>query len=228
MNTLINEIIEWDVRNWSVSLNYWSNKTSLNLINCTALEIGSRNGGLSLWLAKQGCNVTCSDLNGPSENARHMHKKHGIDHKVQYKDIDATNIPFENEAFDLVVFKSVLGGIGHNKNKEAQNNAIEEIFRVLRPGGELFFAENLVASPLHSILRKYFVKWGDNWRYISIPEIEEFLYPFSHKHYFSTGFLASLGRNEKQRDILGKLDSLCLNKITPSKWKYIIVGHAKK
>lgn len=228
MNKLFKEIIEWDVRNWSKSLKYWLNESTLDLVNCTALEIGSRNGGLSLWLAKQGCKVTCSDINGPSEKARHIHQKHGIGHLVQYREIDATNIPYENDFFDIVVFKSVLGGIGYNNNKDAQCKAMNEIYRVLRPGGELFFAENLVASPIHSLLRKYFISWGSNWRYISIPEIEEFLNPFSYKNLSFSGFLAALGRSEKQREILGLIDNICVNKITPNKWKYIVVGLAKK
>jgi ubiquinone/menaquinone biosynthesis C-methylase UbiE len=228
MNNLIKDVIEWDVRNWSKSLNYWLEETSLELMDRKALEIGSRNGGLSLWLAKQGCKVTCSDVNGPSEKAKEIHQKHGIDHLVEYKGIDATNIPYENEAFDIVVFKSVLGGIGSNNNKDAQYKAINEIYRVLKPGGELFFAENLVASPLHTFLRKNFTSWGENWRYLSISEIEEFLNPFSDKKYLSTGFLAALGRSEKQRDILGLIDHLFVNKITPRNWKYIVVGLAKK
>lgn len=228
MINLIKDVIEWDVRNWSKSLNYWLEETSLELTDRNALEIGSRNGGLSLWLAKQGCRVTCSDVNGPSEKARQIHQKHGIEHLVQYKGIDATNIPYEKGVFDIVVFKSVLGGIGHNNNKDAQCRAINEIYRVLKPGGELFFAENLVASPLHSFLRKHFISWGENWRYLSIPEIEEFLNPFSYKKFLLTGFLAALGRNEKQREILGLIDNLCVNKITPNNWKYIVVGLAKK
>jgi ubiquinone/menaquinone biosynthesis C-methylase UbiE len=228
MKNHLKDIIEWDIRNWSKSLNYWLKESTLDLVNSTALEIGSRNGGLSLWLAKQGCKVTCSDVTGPSDKARHLHQKHGIHHLVEYRDIDATNIPYENEAFDIVVFKSVLGGIGYNNNKEAQCKAINEIYRVLKPGGELFFAENLVASPLHVMLRKYFTNWGSTWRYPTINEIEEFLNPFSYRNYFSTGFLAALGRNERQRNILGLIDNLCVNKIAPKRWKYIAVGLAKK
>jgi ubiquinone/menaquinone biosynthesis C-methylase UbiE len=228
MSNHLQDIIEWDIRNWSISLNYWLKESTLDFVNSHALEIGGRNGGLSLWLAKQGCKVTCSDVSGPSEKARDLHQKHGINHLVEYKNIDATNIPYDNDVFDIVVFKSVLGGIGYNNNKDAQCKAINEIYRVLRPGGELFFAENLVASPLHTILRKYFTNWGNTWRYLSINEIEEFLNPFSYRNYFSTGFLAALGRSEKQRDILGLLDNLCVNKLTPKKWKYIVVGLAKK
>ena len=34
---------------------------------------------------------------------------------IIYQDIDATNIPYENY-FDIIVFKSIIGGIGRNNN----------------------------------------------------------------------------------------------------------------
>jgi hypothetical protein len=40
--------------------------------------------------------------------------------------------------------------------------------------------------------------------------------------------LSALGRNEKQRQCLAIIDKLCLNKICPAHWKYIIYGIAKK
>ena len=42
----------------------------------------------------------------------------------------------------------------------------------------VFFAENLVASPLHTLFRRRFVKWGTEWRYVSLEEMHEFLLPF--------------------------------------------------
>ncbi|KPU45632.1 glycine/sarcosine/dimethylglycine N-methyltransferase [Oxobacter pfennigii] len=227
-DTEIADIIEWDIKSWSPSLDFWTKESSRDFSCANALEIGSRNGGLSLWLAKQGCRVVCSDVNGPTEKARELHAKYRLNDLIEYSNIDATSIPYEDDYFDIIVFKSVLGGIGYNDNKEAQIKAVKEIYRVLKPGGELFFAENLTASPFHKVLRDKFVRWGSTWRYVSIDEIKEFLGGFSHSKYLTTGFLAALGRSEGQRGILSTLDRIFLNKIVPDKWKYIIIGVAKK
>lgn len=225
---VISDIIEWDVKSWSTSLKFWLKESTLNMENSKGLEIGSRNGGLSLWLAMQGCHVICSDINGPTEKARELHNRYGLSNMIEYSNIDATDIPFDDNSFDVVVFKSVLGSIGHDNNKEAQAKAMEEIYRVLKPNGELFFAENLCASPLHKVLRENFVSWGRVWRYVSIDEMCEFLKRFSFKKYITTGFLAALGRSEGQRRALCTIDRLLANRFVPDRWKYIIVGVARK
>lgn len=224
----LEDIIEWDIRHWSKSLNYWRHKTSVSLENSNGLEIGSRNGGLSLWLAAHGCKVICSDVEGPTERARELHQKHGVSDRIEYNAINATQIPYEDDCFDIVVFKSVLGGIGANDNQPAQVKALKEMYRVLKPGGELFFAENLTASPMHRLLRKRFVSWGNAWRYVSIQEMKELLEDFSKTEYFSTGFFSNLGRNEKQRNLLAAIDDLLINHLVPEQWKYILIGVAKK
>ena len=129
----------------------------------------------------------CSDLRSPTEKAVQTHKEWGVSHLIEYRSIDATDVPFTDE-FDLVLFKSVLGGIGRDGDKRRQEKAIREIHKALKSGGELFFAENLVASPLHRFLRHRFVQWGPKWRYVSMAELIEFLSPFPEAHYRTVGF----------------------------------------
>src|SRR5262249_13301914 len=130
--------------------------------------------------------------------------------------------------FDLIVFKSLLGGVGARGRKELQSKAVMEIYRALKKGGELFFAENLVGSPFHIHLRRLFVRWGRPWRYVSIAEIQEFMAAFSTLQYCTLGFSAAFGRSETLRGFLGLLDSAVLSRVVPNSWRYIIVGVAKK
>ncbi len=146
---------------------------------------------------------------------------------INYQDIDATYIPYDNY-FDIVVFKSVIGGIGRNDNIAIQQKVFDQIYKSLKPGSKLLFAENLIASPLHQKLRKRYIKWGRSWRYISIDEMKSFLKNYSRYEYKVTGFLGSFGRNENQRKILAKLDNIIFNSICPDNWKYIIYGIAEK
>ena len=213
--------------NWSLALNVWKDGITQKLDNCFALELGARNGGLSIWLAHQGCRVICSDLEGPTDYARKLHDEYKIRSRVEYKNIDATNIG-EEQKYDIIIFKSVLGGVGRNNRKDLLVKCIDEIYKALKPGGELLFAENLVASPVHSFFRKKYVRWGDEWRYVTPAEIFEFTSEFTSISYKTVGFLGAFGRNEWQRNILGFFDRLLFNFVIPDSWKYIIIGVARK
>jgi SAM-dependent methyltransferase len=225
--TNISEFIEWDVRNWSAALDFWQSHTTKNIAACSALELGSRHGGLSLWMALQGARVIASDLDGPTPAAAELHKSRKVSHLITYESIDATSIPY-TEKFDIVLFKSMLGAVGTHGGKRSQVQAIEEIHRALAPGGELFFAENLAGSSLHQFCRRQFVEWGAKWRYVSIPEMEEFLKPFSRIQYDVLGFAGAFGRTERQRSILALLDKVFFNYTLPDSYKYIMVGVATK
>lgn len=220
------EFIQWDVKSWSKALHFWEKNLDWNTIN-NGLELGGNQGGLSLWLALKGKKTICSDYKNVQENAEPVHRNYTVMELISYQDIDATNIPYENE-FDVIVFKSILGGIGRDNRIELQQQVIDQIYKALKPGGKLLFAENLIGSQFHRWMRKRFVNWGSSWRYVSNTEMTRFLHQFSSVQMETTGVLATFGRNEKQRNALAKLDQLIINKISPSKWKYIVYGIAVK
>lgn len=222
----LNNFLQWDVNSWSIAFRFWESQIKFNQIS-SSLELGGREGGLSLWLALNGKHVICSDLFNTQNTASPLHQKFEVSKFVQYQDIDASNIPYENH-FDLIVFKSIIGGIGRNNNIQIQQQVLQQIHRALKPGGKLLFAENLVASPLHQAFRKRFVQWGDSWRYVTLDELKLFLKDFSSVQIKSNGVLATFGRNEDQRKYLSYLDNFVFNKICPNSWKYIGYGVAVK
>ena len=216
--------VEWDARNWSVALDFWLARSAKNLAECRVLEIGADYGGLSLWLASKGARVVCSDRNGVRREAVERHRASDFNHLIEHRAVDAANIPFEEE-FDVIVFKSVLGMVG---TKQQQAKALTEIHKALKPGGELFFAENLVASPVHMFFRRKLIRWGSTWRYVTIEEMREFLAPFAETHLQTTGFAGTFGRTETQRNLLALGDRLIFDRLVPERWKYIIAGVARK
>ncbi len=223
---LSKDIIQWDIKSWVKTIDYWDNSVDWDKVQI-GLELGGRQGGLSLWLALKGKETICSDLQDAANAAGQLHSQYNIGSLIKYQDIDATNIPYEN-FFDVIVFKSIIGGIGRNGNIEQQQKVFDQIYKALKPGGKLLFAENLIASPFHQRLRKRFVQWATYWRYVSLDEMPKFLAKFSSHDLQTTGVLATFGRTETQRKLLATIDEAVLNKICPEGWKYICYGVAVK
>lgn len=223
---LMKSIIQWDVKSWSEPLIYWEQHVDWSKV-CHGLELGGREGGLSLWLALKGIKTVCSDLHNVENTARHLHAKYDVDSMINYQDIDATSIPYENH-FDVILFKSIIGGIGRGDDIEKQRKVFQQIYKALKPGGKLLYAENLSASAVHQKFRKRFVSWGNTWRYPSSMEMKEFLKDFKSVDFKTTGILGAFGRTEKQRFVLSSIDQLFLNKISADHWKYIGYGIAVK
>jgi SAM-dependent methyltransferase len=223
---LLKDIIEWDTVNWSQVLRFWEDKYPIKNKNYSCLELGARRGGLSLWLALNGNRVVCSDYNLPVDQAKPIHDKYECSDKVVYASIDATEIGLKNE-FDVVAFKSILGGIESEKYENIKQRVIDEIYDSLKPGGVLLFAENMTSSFIHRFMRKYFVKWGSRWNYLKYKDIEVLLNRFSSIEFITLGFFAAFGRTEGQRRFLGKIDKVFKLFIPKSK-RYIVIGIAKK
>ena len=225
-NEIIKDIIEWDIVNWSKALDYWNKKIDIRAKNYSCLELGGRKGGLSLWLAIKENQVICSDLDSPEEFASELHKKYSCEEKITYESIDATNIHYNNH-FDIVVFKSILGGISRNGNDKLKKKTIDEIHKCLKPNGKLLFAENLEASFLHKFMRKSCVKWGSEWNYLKYEEIGQVFDTFKSVNYKTVGFFGTFGRTEKQRQFLGKIDNV-FERFVPKSKRYIVIGIAEK
>ena len=223
----VEDVVEWDVANWSHALGFWVEHSALLVTaESRALELGTRHGGLSLWLASRRFNVVCTDIEYPAATARRLHASYDVADRVSYRRADATAIAIDGP-FDVVCFKSMLGAIGRG-GIESQQLAIDEMHRVLRPGGEVWFAENLRASPLHRILRRVFVPWGTSWRYLTVPELKKMFAGFKTLDIATIGFFAAFGRTERQRRFLSVLDKGVLGRLVPYAWRYIAIGVARK
>lgn len=219
----INDIIQWDVKNWSKCLTFWKSNSDLNP-KSKILALGERGGGISLYFALMGHEVVCSDYNPIPDSTKELHKSYSVDTLITYAKIDMRSINFDSDYFDVVVFKSVIGALGEEKD---QLKASEEIYRVLKPGGHFYFAENLEGTFVHRFLRKKFVSWGKRWRYITKKEILSWNKSFKEVNTKSFGLISLFGRSEKQRRFLSGIDSI-LTPITPKKWRYILFGVFKK
>ncbi|MBC9812682.1 class I SAM-dependent methyltransferase [Crocinitomicaceae bacterium CZZ-1] len=222
----IDDVVEWDVENWKHALLFWETQLPDTKATLKCLELGGRRGGGTLWLASKGHDVTCSDLENPEVIAKQLHTKYQLPGSIRYESINAIDIPYTNE-FDIIVIKSIIGGVSHSGQDELKQRLIDECYHALKPGGRLMFAENLESSRLHRFARRKFVKWGSNWNYLKIDTVSDLFSEWTFHRYQTIGFFAAFGRSEKQRSFLGKVDAF-LRPFIPGKMRYIVYGVAIK
>jgi ubiquinone/menaquinone biosynthesis C-methylase UbiE/DNA-binding transcriptional MerR regulator len=102
--------------------------------NARILELGCGDG--SLWIKNidrlpGDCDYVLTDISkGMIKDARRNLKK--VTNRFSFKIVDAQNIPFDDESFDIVVANNMLFYMGD------RNKALSEIKRVLKKGGCLF------------------------------------------------------------------------------------------
>jgi ubiquinone/menaquinone biosynthesis C-methylase UbiE len=226
------EILAWDIATWGRALQCWEQHCNLlfpqGKKTLLGLEIGANHGGLTLFFTKKyGAKMVCSDVEPRFEQAKNLHNAHDVSQLVEYAQADALALPWPDGHFDFVVFKSVLGAVGRNGQLEKQQQSIAEMQRVLRPGGLLFFAENLRGAIFHRFLRKKFAPWGNAWRYVTLDEMEEFLGIFAQKEIRATGFLSAfVPRPEWLKTAVAALDRVLF--FLPKNWRYVAYGYAQK
>ena len=227
--TLQKDIVEWDIVNWSRALDFWDNKVTELVASFLSenktpkvLDLGGRNGGISLFWALKGCDVVWSDIDESGlENAKNLHRKYGLEDRVRYEIVNSLNIPYTGE-FDIICLKSVMGAVyGECGGQKALEQMIRQIQKALKPGGYLFIAENLEGSRHHMFLRKKLRKWGSTWHYFSIPELKEDLSSFKDIHADSFGLIGLFGRGSFLNKLFSSFDKKFDHKVSENK-RYII------
>jgi len=111
------------------------------------LDVGSGVGGTSRCLAKEfGCHVTGIDLTDEyCRVAAMLSAKTGLAHLVDYRQGDATKLPFDDQAFDVVWTEHVA------MNIPDKTRLYKEMHRVLKPGGTLAIYD-VLAGPSGPVL----------------------------------------------------------------------------
>ncbi|MBI3520642.1 MAG: methyltransferase domain-containing protein [Bacteroidetes bacterium] len=221
----LKDIINWDVDTWSEILPYWENQLKyFDKNNAICIEIGAREGGISLWMALNGFQITCSDNYYDSGEAKKLHIKYHVEKKVFYKKVDLLDWE-EKGKYDVIIMKSVLGAL---QTEERIKTAIENIYNNLNEDGILLFAENAGASFLHKKFRTKFTDWGKIWYYFDETSLKKMFKSFQIIDFRFNGVSAVFANRLGLSKPFSKIDKYILNKILPNKMKYMVYGYAKK
>lgn len=107
------------------------------------LDVGCGTGGISLYLASQGFQVTAVDCEQYEQEALRAAREHSGEQRIPLRLslADAADLPFTDRAFDCVVCSNVV------EHLEDPERALAEIHRVLAPGGLAFVDFPLFRSP---------------------------------------------------------------------------------
>ena len=98
------------------------------LLNGAAMRLTTgRATGIDIWAPHSGG----GNLALLWKNAR----TEGVADKIEFKEADARKMPFEDASFDVVMSSGALHHISHNFEDHEQ--AVREIVRVLKPGGQI-------------------------------------------------------------------------------------------
>lgn len=105
------------------------------------LDIGAGYGGSARYLAKEyGCEVVALNLSEvENERDRQMNREQGLEHLIEVVDASFEDLPYPDNAFDFVWSQDAMLHSGERAK------VIDEVVRVLRPGGEFVFTD-----PMHA------------------------------------------------------------------------------
>ncbi|WP_235746538.1 class I SAM-dependent methyltransferase [Nocardia coffeae] len=114
-------------------------------ILCMAAELlpGGRAVGIDIWQADQTGNSP--------ESARRNAELEGVAGRVELVTGDMTRMPFSDNEFDLIISNVAIHNI---PDAAGRRTAIDEAFRVLRPGGRLVVADLAFTNRYRARLRE--------------------------------------------------------------------------
>ncbi len=221
------DIIGWDCFNWSKSLDFFDKNIVYDDVK-NVLELGAseQSAGYSLFFSEKNLSTVCSSYLKTNSKLIERHKKYSFAKNIDYDTQDALQLTY-TEKFDIICFKSMLGGICKNDNYENAKTVFNQIFKALKPGGYLVFSENLTSTFLHKYFRRKYI--SKSWYYFSQSELKKLMtYNFNYINSQTVGFLSCFGRNEMQKDMIAFFDEKVFKYIIPNSWNYIFFGICQK
>lgn len=115
------------------------------------LDLGCGTGTLAIWIKQHVPGAVVVGIDGDQkifELAQQKTRKTGVD--VVYDHGFSTNLPYDNASFDRVLSSLFF----HHLSHEYKVITIQEVFRILKPGGEFHVAD--WGKPRNAVMRILF------------------------------------------------------------------------
>ncbi len=116
--------------------------------NRVVLDLGCGDGATEIFFGKYFSQFKIQGIDVSMKSIEEAQKKHL--NNAFFQTYDGEGIPYDNESFDVVFVAGVL----HHIHADDHQKVVNEIFRVLKPGGRLYLFEHNPLNPL----TKYLVK----------------------------------------------------------------------
>ena len=113
------------------------------LLNGAAQRLTSGKAiGIDIWVSSGG--------GGDFERLWQNVVAEGVTERVEFKEVDVRQMPFEDEMFDVVLSNAAMHHVGHHPHDKER--ALSEMIRVLKPGGYIVLRD--VAVIIETITQK--------------------------------------------------------------------------
>lgn len=130
-------------------INYYSDLLLAHCANKDVLEYGCGLSSYSYFLVRNGAasakGIDISDVAIQQANARARNE--GLQDKMDFLVMDAENLEFPNDTFDLICGNGIIHHLDLHK-------AYRELSRTIKPDGAVIFSEPLGHNPLINLFRK--------------------------------------------------------------------------
>ncbi len=160
--------------------NFLINNSNINK-HSKILEVACNQGTSAINLLKQfkDIKITACDIDPEVlEKAVFNSNKNGVKERVEFLVADATNLPFSDNSFDIIINEAMLTMLPIAKKEKA----VSEYFRVLKPGGlllthdvylkteDLKIQKEVIADLSRQLLLHTNPLTKDNWENLFIKE----------------------------------------------------------
>lgn len=154
----------------------------------TILEYGCGEGWITRDLAERGAEVCGFDVSATAvESTRRVLESAGLAKRCRVDVMAAERLNYPDQSFDMAVGFAII----HHLDLPP---AIEELHRVLKPGGVAYFAEPLESNPLIRLYRRSTPQFRtEDERPLVLAEMPDLFSKFrklEHREFFLTALLA--------------------------------------
>jgi len=155
----------------------------IDLKGADVLEVGSGRGGGASWIARSQGVRSMTGLDLSEQAAAYCNKRHQLPN-LRFEQGDAEDLPFQDGSFDAVV------NIESCQLYPSMEAFLQEVFRVLKPGGHFCLAVVLYTKEASSFIER----------------IQQFRFEVLNKRDITSNIIAALDADESRK--VGLIDRL--------------------